>query len=262
MPALLSESLYQPSERIPSPCNRTRISSKAPTARPGCFAGTLFLGHRRLSGGGYAPPARPAGTAAVIGAPSIDDGAAPPAAVRKAKPSTKSPSPVIKVQGRKQLGDRRIVPRCNSDATSLQEEEANREAYDHIQETPFLRRHGLAPCRPSRWTWTPPPTPTCAASSRSGQLPPSGAVRVEELLNYFPYEYSPAQRRSTPWPSTPKSLAARGAPEHRLVRVGVQGRASDLENRQPANLVFLLDVSGSMEKPEQTAACSSVPWAC
>ncbi|AII52004.1 vWA domain-containing protein [Hymenobacter sp. APR13] len=81
------------------------------------------------------------------------------------------------------------------------------------------------------------------------QLPPPDAVRLEELINYFPYSY--------PQPTTgPASLNAEVAtcpwnPAHQLVLVGVQGRQVATENLPPANLVFLLDVSGSMADPDK-----------
>ncbi|SHK18372.1 vWA domain-containing protein [Hymenobacter psychrotolerans] len=81
------------------------------------------------------------------------------------------------------------------------------------------------------------------------QLPPPDAVRLEELVNYFPYSY--------PQPTTgPASLNAEVAacpwnPAHQLVLVGVQGKQVSTENLPPANLVFLLDVSGSMEDPDK-----------
>ncbi|MEQ2007393.1 MAG: VWA domain-containing protein [Limisphaerales bacterium] len=77
------------------------------------------------------------------------------------------------------------------------------------------------------------------------QLPPRDAVRIEELLNYFTYDYAP--------PTGPHPFAAHievagcpWAPEHRLVRVGLKGRELKADKRPPSNFVFLIDVSGSM----------------
>lgn len=81
------------------------------------------------------------------------------------------------------------------------------------------------------------------------QLPPPDAVRLEELVNYFSYTY--------PQPTTgPASLNAEVAAcpwnaAHQLVLVGVQGKEVSTENLPPANLVFLLDVSGSMNDPQK-----------
>jgi Ca-activated chloride channel family protein len=78
-----------------------------------------------------------------------------------------------------------------------------------------------------------------------GELPPAGAVRIEELINYFRFDYAQPSARY-PFSITTELTACPWNPEHRLALVGLQGRA--LEQREPAprNLVFLLDVSGSM----------------
>lgn len=81
---------------------------------------------------------------------------------------------------------------------------------------------------------------------REGTLPPRDAVRVEELVNYFDYGY-PAPERSEvfrPWIAIAPSP---WSPGKQLMHVGLRG--FDIENRPPLNLVFLVDVSGSM-RPE------------
>lgn len=78
-----------------------------------------------------------------------------------------------------------------------------------------------------------------------GQRPPVDAVRVEELVNYFPYHYAPPTG-NVPFAAHLEVASAPWAPEHRLVRIGLKGREVGDEARPPANLVFLLDVSGSM----------------
>lgn len=80
---------------------------------------------------------------------------------------------------------------------------------------------------------------------QGGSLPPKDAVRVEELLNYFHYEY-PAPRGEEPFSVNTEVLACPWQPRHRLVRIGLQGRRVDLAALPPRNLVFLIDVSGSM----------------
>lgn len=78
-----------------------------------------------------------------------------------------------------------------------------------------------------------------------GQRPPADAVRIEELVNYFPYHYAPPTG-NVPFAAHLEVASAPWAPEHRLVRIGLKGREVGDEARPPANLVFLLDVSGSM----------------
>ncbi|GAA4351116.1 VWA domain-containing protein [Hymenobacter saemangeumensis] len=80
-----------------------------------------------------------------------------------------------------------------------------------------------------------------------GQLPPCDAVRVEEMLNYFHYNY-PAPPASSPDPvhiSTELAVCPWN-PAHQLARIGVQARRIETASLPPANLVFLVDVSGSM----------------
>jgi Ca-activated chloride channel family protein len=85
---------------------------------------------------------------------------------------------------------------------------------------------------------------------RNGQLPPPDAVRVEELINYFPYHYA-APTGDTAFATTMEVAEAPWAPTHRLVRIGLKGREVTTATRPAANLVFLLDVSGSMNEPNK-----------
>ena len=85
---------------------------------------------------------------------------------------------------------------------------------------------------------------------RLGQLPPKDAVRVEELINYFPYDYpNPVGNDAfaaqvsvvqTPWNENTK-----------LVHIGIKGKEVSPDERKPLDLVFLVDTSGSMNSPEK-----------
>lgn len=79
------------------------------------------------------------------------------------------------------------------------------------------------------------------------KFPPSGAVRTEELINYFPYDYPKPESKETPFKVIADITNAPWQLEHRLVRVAIQGYEIPWENRPPSNLVFLIDSSGSME---------------
>jgi Ca-activated chloride channel family protein len=91
-----------------------------------------------------------------------------------------------------------------------------------------------------------------------GQRPPVDAIRIEEMVNYFPYDYAGPQRTESksevsgpPFAAHLEVADAPWAPEHRLVRIGLKGREVADAARPAANLVFLLDVSGSMNEPKK-----------
>ncbi len=79
-----------------------------------------------------------------------------------------------------------------------------------------------------------------------GQRPPRDAVRIEELVNYFPYEYALPEKEAHPLKIDVEAASAPWQEEHRLVRVALKGKEIDWEERPASNVVFLLDVSGSM----------------
>jgi Ca-activated chloride channel family protein len=78
-----------------------------------------------------------------------------------------------------------------------------------------------------------------------GTLPPTAAVRVEEFVNYFRYSFPPPAAGS-PFSVVMDAAPSPLAPDHHILRVGVATRAKSQAERKPANLVFLVDVSGSM----------------
>jgi len=78
-----------------------------------------------------------------------------------------------------------------------------------------------------------------------GGLPPADAVRIEEMLNYFPYEYAPPSD-GRPFAAHVEIAPAPWKPEHRLVRIGLKAKEVARADRPAGNLVFLIDVSGSM----------------
>ena len=81
-------------------------------------------------------------------------------------------------------------------------------------------------------------------------VPPPDAVRIEEMLNYFTYNY-PQPRDGRPFAVTTEVAGCPWEPSHRLVRIGIQAKQLDSWKLAPNNFVFLLDVSGSMQPPER-----------
>jgi Ca-activated chloride channel homolog len=125
----------------------------------------------------------------------------------------------------------------------------NTDAYDYIAENPFV----LVSQDPRSTFSVDVDTASYSIVRRylnGGQRPPKDAVRIEELINYFSYDYAPPDDgrpfavhmdvASCPWKA-----------DHRLVRIGIKGREIARGQRPPSNLVFLLDVSGSMAEPDK-----------
>lgn len=131
----------------------------------------------------------------------------------------------------------------------------NREGYDKITENRFLKV-------------TDNPLSTFSidvdAASYSnvrrilnqGQLPPAGAVRIEEMINYFKYEY-PQPAGNDPFSINTEISDAPWNKEHKLVLIGLQGKKIPTDNLPASNLTFLIDVSGSMQGPERLGLVKS-----
>ncbi|MDN5785957.1 VWA domain-containing protein [Pseudorhodobacter sp.] len=86
------------------------------------------------------------------------------------------------------------------------------------------------------------------SSLMRGQMPPVDAVRVEEMINYFPYDYPGPAAGEAPFKTTVTVMGTPWKAGTRLVRIGVQGRLPAVADRPPLNLVFLIDTSGSMNE--------------
>jgi Ca-activated chloride channel family protein len=155
---------------------------------------------------------------------------------------------------RRVQADGRVNPDENesgvrSTGTKTQAEPSNREAYDHLPENEFK----LAQTDPYSTFSIDVDTASYANSRRmieDGQLPPPDAIRIEEFVNYFPYDY-PAPDGEHPFSVNVEVGGAPWAPQHRLVRVGLKGQETLAADRKASNLVFLMDVSGSMNSPDK-----------
>jgi Ca-activated chloride channel family protein len=84
-----------------------------------------------------------------------------------------------------------------------------------------------------------------------GRMPPADSVRVEEMLNYFRYDYPLPADRSRPFSVTTNVATTPWNPNSRLLRIGLRGYDLARSERPAANLVFLVDTSGSMNEPDK-----------
>ncbi len=127
--------------------------------------------------------------------------------------------------------------------------EYNREGYDKITENRFLK----ATDNPLS-TFSIDVDGAAYSNIRrfinNSQLPPAGTVRIEEMVNYFKYEY-PQPVNDDPFSINTEISVAPWNKDHKLVLIGLQGKKIPVENLPASNLVFLIDVSGSMYGPER-----------
>jgi len=127
--------------------------------------------------------------------------------------------------------------------------EMNTENYAHVTDNPFL----TVANQPLSTFSVDVDTASYANSRRflaGGTLPPKDAIRIEEWLNYFAYDYAPPTG-SAPFAVNTEVTSCPWNSAHELVRIGLKGREIREENVPARNLVFLLDVSGSMLSPDK-----------
>lgn len=134
-------------------------------------------------------------------------------------------------------------------ADKLQESEdenGNREGYDHIVENPYLsvKQNPLS-------TFSIDVDAASYSNVRryinGGSMPPAGAVRIEEMVNYFKYDY-PQPNNAEPFSINTEQSVCPWNTKHQLLLVGLQGKNISEEHLPAASLTFLIDVSGSMDE--------------
>ena len=134
-------------------------------------------------------------------------------------------------------------------APELKKPEFNTEDYDNIVENKFL-----AATQNPLSTFSIDVDEAAYSNVRrylvGGSLPPAGAVRIEEMINYFDYVYNkPAN--GEPFTVNTEISDCPWNTKHRLVHIGLQGKEIPVDNLPPSNMVFLIDVSGSMDEPNK-----------
>jgi len=145
---------------------------------------------------------------------------------------------------------RAASPAVNACCVPMYQQETNTERYQHLDDNPvrIAREHPVS-------TFSIDVDTGAYANVRrflnEGRLPPEDAVRVEEMINYFDYQYAPPSSREVPFRVSTELAPAPWNAEALLLRIGIKGFEIAAAERPPANLVFLIDVSGSMQTPEK-----------
>lgn len=128
-------------------------------------------------------------------------------------------------------------------------QEENRERYAHVESSP-VKRVAEEPVS----TFSIDVDTGAYANVRrflsQGRLPPHDAVRIEEMINYFAYDY-PYPRGDAPFMVNTEIAPAPWNPDSHLLRIGIKGKDLAHDSMPAANLVFLVDVSGSMQSPNK-----------
>lgn len=131
----------------------------------------------------------------------------------------------------------------------IEDKSSDGERYAEISENPFLET-----VRAPLSTFSIDVDTASYANVRrflnQGSLPPRDAVRIEELINYFEYDY-PQPEGNLPFSVNSEVAVCPWNTKHKIVQIGLQGKKVSLDNVPPSNLVFLLDVSGSMNAPDK-----------
>ncbi len=180
----------------------------------------------------------------------------PSTATPEEKELTSRPQPVVRTDeaSDKARGWGRVRSLYNDHSVGLYAVDSDRtyaggEQYDHINENNFYTVYD----KPVSTFGVDVDAASYANTRRfltDGSLPPVDAVRVEELINYFDYNY-PSPRGNHPFSIVTEVAESPWSPGNQLVHIGVQGERLEIEDLPPSNLVFLIDVSGSMNSRDK-----------
>lgn len=149
------------------------------------------------------------------------------------------------------MADKPVADRVSVDVEKGKDtkEDFNREGYNYIKENEFLR-----PVEKPLSTFSIDVDVASYGMMRkkleSGQDVPKDAIRLEELVNYFTYNYPEPQGQQPFSVNTEMSVCPWNS-AHKLLRIGIHGKSIATDNLPPSNLVFLIDVSGSMDDPDK-----------
>ena len=157
--------------------------------------------------------------------------------------SVAAPAPTAMAKTRARFDGSTVPP-----GIRRRQEPWNTEAYERIDENPF-RPVSVAPLSTFSVDVDRASYSNVRRFLNQGTLPPKDAVRIEELVNYFPYGDATPSSRDVPLRITTELAAAPWNSRHDLLRIALRARDVDMRRAPAANLVFLVDVSGSMQGP-------------
>ena len=164
--------------------------------------------------------------------------------------ASKADKALAKLGREKQINQRAIAPSIAVQSPMAYAQPIDTEQYQHQQDNPVH----LAAENPVSTFSIDVDTGAYANVRRflnAGQLPPEDAVRVEEMINYFDYQYAPPANRATPFRVSTELAYAPWNPNAMLLKIGIKGFEISASERPASNLVFLIDVSGSMNSPDK-----------
>ena len=238
---------------------RSGPPAKSAPGRPG-------FGPPGTGGGGLPGLPGPAGGAVPAGAKSpgglppggpgtadLPAGTPPPAPPSLPKPEARSRpavpalDPAAQPDSAKDAKPRGDTDKAPAETTPVPGEDTTRDAHLKLIENPFTRVEGINALSTFGVDVDTASYSMVRKYLSMGQLPPPSAVRLEEMVNYFPYA-DKAPDGNDPFAVTVEMADCPWQPKHRLVRLGLKAKPIANDKRPPSNLVFLIDVSGSMNE--------------
>lgn len=233
----------------PSPAEKRgrRLEAEEAQVSPETLEQMEALGYLGVSSNEPLPAVRPQQRADLQAGSTLS---APPAPAPAPAAATPPPPPKESANKDEWFEDgTRNLPRTSLAFRPLDRDGYGGEAYAPIQENAFL------PVGQNPLSTFSVDVDTASYSNvrrfiENGQLPPPNAVRLEELVNYFAYDYTPPVD-GAPFSVAVETAGCPWAPDHRLAKIGVKGKVIEAAERPAANIVFLIDVSGSMSAPNK-----------
>ncbi|NVJ68456.1 MAG: VWA domain-containing protein [Gammaproteobacteria bacterium] len=166
------------------------------------------------------------------------------------KPANEPPAQSVVVTGSRIMADAYYTSPNSSPMPRIHPVEVDRENYNHYQD------NGIKLVKEVPVSTFSIDVDTASYTNvrrmlNEGYLPPKDAVRLEEFVNYFDYEFAASDDLDTPFAVNTSVMQAPWNHEAHLVQIGIKGYEPEKKALPPSNLVFLVDVSGSMQSPDK-----------